>query len=113
MTTAFVLLATRSSDFDNLRPEIKIQTEDHTLDPTSSQNGLEDPEAFGSVPPCLPSQFLESKPTPGQPEIWYCLEIQVISTEDEKVIPPPPHTWQAPIVEDMVWKGKAGLTEPS
>ena len=38
------------------------------------------------------------------------MEIQVISTEDEKVTPPP-HAWQAPIVEDMIWEGKAGLTE--
>ena len=39
------------------------------------------------------------------------LEIQVTSTKDERVTPPPPHTWQAPIVEDMVQDGKSGLTE--
>ena len=48
--------------------------------------------------PCL----LPRKPTPDWPETWYCLEIQVTSTEDERVTPPPPHAWQVPIVEDMI-----------
>ena len=41
----------------------------------------------------------------------YCLEIQVISTEDGGTTPPPPHACQVPVVEDMVWDGKSGLTE--
>ena len=60
---------------------------------------------------CSPSQCLARKLTPDWYETWYCLEIQVISTEDEKVIPPQPYIWQAPMVEDMVWEGRAGLTE--
>ena len=104
-------MATRSSDLDDLKIEIKIQTEDHILTPTSPQNGPEDPEVFGSVPSHSPSQSLARKPTPDQPEIWYCLEIQVNSTEDDRAIPPPPHALQVPIVEDMVQEGKAGLTE--
>ena len=39
------------------------------------------------------------------------LEIQVTSTEDKRATPPPPHAWQAPIVEGMVLDGKADLTE--
>ena len=50
-------------------------------------------------------------PARDQPETQYCLEIQVVSTEDDKVIPPPPHAWQVPIVEDMVHEGRACLTE--
>ena len=84
-------MAARLSDLDDSKPKIKIKTEGHTLTPISGQNGPEDPEAFGSAPSHSPSQSLARKPTPGQPEIWYCLEIHVISTEDEKVIPPPPH----------------------
>ena len=104
-------MATRLSDLDDLKPEIKIQTEDHTLTPTSGQNGPEDPYAFGSTPSHSPSQSPARKPTPDWPETQYCLEIQVISTEDDKAIPPPSHAWQVPIVEDMVWEGKAGLTD--
>ena len=31
--------------------------------------------------------------------------------EDEKVIPPPSHAWQALILEDVVHEGRTGLTE--
>ena len=27
------------------------------------------------------------------------------------MVPPPPHAWQVPIVEDMVWEGRTGLME--
>ena len=111
MTTVFMSMAARLSGLDDLKAEIKIQTEGHTLTPTSDQNGLEDPEAFGSFPSHLPSRSLARNPTSDWPETQYYLEIQVMSTEDDKAIPPPTHTWQAPIVKDMVWEGKAGLTE--
>ena len=110
-TTVFVSMATRSSDLDDFEPEIKIQTEGHTLTLTDSQNGQENPEAFGSAPPCSPSLSLAWKLKPNWPEIWYCLEIHIISTDDDKVVPPPPHAWQVLIVEDMVWEGRTGLTE--
>ena len=45
------------------------------------------------------------------PKTWYCLEIWVTSTENGGVTPPPPHMWQVPKVENMVWDGKSSLTE--
>ena len=48
---------------------------------------------------------------PNCPETQYCLEIQVISTEDDKAIPPLSHAWQGPIMEDMAQEGRAGLME--
>ena len=43
---------------------------------------------------------------PDCPESQYCLEIQVISTEDGGTTPPPPpHAWQVPVVEDMLQDG--------
>ena len=100
MATVFVSMATRSSDLDEQKPETNIQKEGHTLTPPSGQNGPEDPEAFGSTPSQSPSQSPVRKPD--CPEAWYCLEIQVISTEDKRAVPPPLHAWQVPIVEDMV-----------
>ena len=111
MATVFMSMATRSSDIDDQKPRINIQTEGHTLTPPSGWNSPEDPEAFGSTPSHSPSQPLPRKPTPNWPETWYCLEIQVISTKDEGATPPPPYAWQAPVVENMVWDGKAGLME--
>ena len=108
MTTVLVSMATRLSDLDDSEPEIKIQTEGHSLTLT---NGQENPEAFGSVPSHSPSWSLARKPTPDQPETQYCLEIQVVSTKDNKVIPLPSHAWQVLIMEDMVHEGRTGLTE--
>ena len=111
MATAFMSMAGSSSDLDDQKLGVNIQTEGHTLTPPSSQTGLEDQEAFGSTPLDSPSQSLASKLTPDWPETWYCLHIQVTLTEDGRVTPPPPHAWQVPVVEDMVQDGKSGLTE--
>ena len=111
MATVVVSMATRSSDLDNQKPGIDIQTEGHIVTPTSSQNGPENPEAFSSAPLHSLSWSLARKPTPDQPGTQYCLEIQVTSTKDEGVTPPAPHAWLAPIMEDIVWIGKSSLTE--
>ena len=102
-------MATRSSDIDEQKPGTNIQKEGHTLTPPSGQNGPKIPEVFMSTLSWPPSQSPVRKPD--CPETWYYLEIQVISTKDGRAAPPCSHTWQAPIVEDMVWDGKAGLTE--
>ena len=104
-------MATRSSDLDDQKSIVNIQTEGHTFTPPSGQNGPEDPEAFGNAPSHSPSQSLARKPTPDWPKTWYCLEIQVILTKDGGTPPPPPHAWHVPVVEEMVWDGKSGLTE--
>ena len=90
------------------KPGTNIQKEGHTLTPPCGQNGPEDPEAFGT-----PSWSASQSPArkPNCHETGYCLEIQVISTEDERAAPSPSHTWQVPIVQNMVQDGKAGLTE--
>ena len=54
---------------------------------------------------------LVRKQMPDHPETQYCLEIQVTLTKDGEIAPPPSHAWQAPVVEDMLWHGKSGLTE--
>ena len=35
----------------------------------------------------------------------------MVSTKDERAVPPPSHAWKASIVEDMMGDGKAGLTK--
>ena len=102
-------MATRLSDLDDQKPGINIQKEGHTLTPPSGQNGPEDLEAFGSAPSQSPSQSLVREPDCH--ETWYCLEIQVISTKDNRTAPPLSHAWQVPFGQDMVWDSKADLTE--
>ena len=111
MATVFMSVATISSNLDDQKPGINIQTEGHTLTPPSGWNDPEYLEAFGSAPSCSPSWSPARKPTPDWPETQYCFKIQVTSTEDERATPSPPYTWQVPIVEDKVQDGKAGLTE--
>ena len=41
----------------------------------------------------------------------HCLEIRVTLTDELGGIPPPPHAWTAPSVEDMLQEARAGLTE--
>ena len=75
-------MATKSSDLDDQKTGVNIQTKGHTLTLPSSWNGPEDTEAFDSTPSHSPSLSLVRKPTPDCPKIQYCLEIQVISTRD-------------------------------
>ena len=104
-------MAARSSKLDDQKLGINIQTEGHTLTPSSGQNGPEDPEAFGSTPSHSPSQSPARKLTPDWSETHYCLEIQVTCTKDGGATPPPPHMWQVAIMEDMIQNSKSGLTE--
>ena len=41
----------------------------------------------------------------------HCLEIRVTLTDELGDVPPPPHAWMAPVVEDMLREARAGLTE--
>ena len=41
----------------------------------------------------------------------HCLEIQVTLTDELGDVPPPPHLWMPPVIEDMLWEARAGLTE--
>ena len=91
MATVSESMVTKLSNLDNQKSGVNIQTEGYTLTLPSSWNGPEETEMFGSTPSHLPSQSPVRKPTPDHPETWYCLEIQVMSTEDGGTTPPP-HT---------------------
>ena len=95
-------MATLSSDLDDQKSGATIQMEGHTLTPLNGQIGPEETEASSSAPSHSPSQSPVRKQTPDCPETQYCLEIQVTSTKDGGTTPPPPHAWQAPVVEDML-----------
>ena len=51
------------------------------------------------------------RPPLGSPNMKYCLEIWVTLTEELGAIPPPSHSWMAPLVEDMLQEARTGLTE--
>ena len=64
MAIVSMSMVTRSSDLDDQKPGVNIQTDGHTLQPPSGWNGPEDPEAIGSTPSHSPSLSLAGKPTP-------------------------------------------------
>ena len=41
----------------------------------------------------------------------YCLKIQVTLTKELEAMPPPSHSWMAPLVEDMLQEARTRLTE--
>ena len=41
----------------------------------------------------------------------YYLSIQVVLTDELGDVPPPLHSWTTPVIEDMLWESRAGLTE--
>ena len=54
---------------------------------------------------------LVQRPPTGCLNMNYCLEIRVTLTDELGDTPPPSHAWTAPVVEDMLQKVRAGLTE--
>ena len=111
MIDSSALMAAKSSDLDDQKSGTTIQMEGHTLTPPNGWIGPEEMKESGSSPSHLPSQSLMRRQTPDCPETRYCLEIQITSTKDGGTNPPPSHAWQVPVVEDMLWDGKSGLTE--
>ena len=64
-----------------------------------------------SSPSCLPSWSLARRPPSSHPNTKHCLEIHVTLTEELGAVPPPSHSWMAPLVEDMLCDARTGLTK--
>ena len=79
--------------------------------PLRGQKDPEEMRVLGSAPSHSPSWSLARKLLPSHPNTKYCLGIHVTLTEETGAAPPPPHTWTAPMVEDMLCHGRTGLTE--
>ena len=51
------------------------------------------------------------RPPSSHPNTKYCLEICVTLMEEVGVVPPPSHSWTAPLVEDMLCNARTGLSK--
>ena len=51
------------------------------------------------------------RPPTGCLSMNYCLSIKATLTDELGDVPPPPHAWMAPVVEDMLRDIRARLTE--
>ena len=85
--------------------------EGHADMPSQSAKDLREPEALDSSPSLLailsPAQRLPSS----HPNMKYCLEICVTLTEELGEVPPPSHSWMAPLMEDMLHDDRTGIAK--
>ena len=68
-------------------------------------------EASGSSPSCSLSWSLARRPPSSCSNMKHCLEIHVTLTEELWAVPPPSHSWMAPLVEYMLHDIRTGLTK--
>ena len=104
-------MVTWSGNQDGQGPGVMVPKDNKTLTIISSKDNTRDTVASGSDPSCSPKWFPTNWLMSNHLKVCYCLEVQVVLTEEGKSIPPPPHTWQTPVVEDILHEGKSSLTE--
>ena len=108
--TNFVSMTAKLSDLVNETSGTNLQMEGHMHVLAQSAKDLQELEASDSPPSCLPSWSLAQRLLSGHPNMKYCLEISMTSTEELGAIPPPSHSWMAPLVEDMLYDARTRLT---
>ena len=107
--TNFMSMAAKSSDLGNRMSGANSQTEGPMDMPSQNAKDLWELEALGSSPSHLPSwsrRLLSS-----HANTKHFLEIHVALTEEVGAVPPPSHSWMAPLVEDMLHDIRTGLTK--
>ena len=93
-------MAAKSSDLVDKMPGANFQVDGHVEVPTQGAKDLWEQEEEDSSPSCLPSSSPAQRLLSSCPNMKYCLEIRVMLTEELGAIPPPSHSWTAPLVED-------------
>ena len=104
-------MAAKLSDLGNRMSGANPQMKGHMDMPSQSAKDLQESEASGSSPSCSPSWSLARRPMSSNPNTKHCLEIHVTLTEELWAVPPPSHSWTAPLVEDMLCDVRTGLTK--
>ena len=72
---------------------------------------LQEPEASDSSSSHSPSWSPAQRPLSSHADMKHCLEIHVTLTEELGAVPPPSHSWMAPLMEDMLHDARTGLTK--
>ena len=106
-----VSMATKFSNSEDQTLGANLPTKGQIHKPSRGQKDPEELGASGSDPSHLPSWSLARKPLPSHPNTRHCLGIHVTLIKETGATPPPPHTWMAPLVEDVLCYGRPGLTE--
>ena len=104
-------MAAKLSDLAEETSGASLQADGQTEEPSQGMKDLWESEEDDSSPSHSPLWSPAWRPLSSYPNTKYCLEIQVTLTEELGAIPPPSHSWMAPLVEDMLQKARTGLTE--
>ena len=109
--TTFMSMAAKSSNLVDKKSGAILQMEGHANMPSQSVKDPRESEALGSSPSHLLSWSQARRPPSSYPNTKHCLEICVTLTEELGAVPPPSHSWMAPLVEDMLCDVRTGLTK--
>ena len=104
-------MAVKSSDLVDETSGANLQMEGHMNVLTQSAKDLWEPEALANSPSHSPSWSLAQRLLSSCPNMKYCLEMHVTLMEELGAVPPPSHSWMAPLVEDMLCNARTGLTK--
>ena len=104
-------MAAKSSDLGNRMSEVNSQMEGPADVQPQSAKDLQELDALGSSPSHLPSWSPARRLPSSCSNMKHCLEIHVTLREELGAVPPPSHSWTAPLVEDMLHDVRTGLTE--
>ena len=104
-------MAAKSSDLVDKMSEANLQVDGQVEKPAQGAMDLWEMEEGDSSPLCLLTWFPVQRLLLGHLNMKHCLEIQVTLTDELGDVPPPSHSWMAPLVEDMQQEARAGLTE--
>ena len=109
--TSFMSMAAKLSNIADEMSGANLQMEGHEYMPVQSAKDLWEPEVLDSPSSCSPSWSPTWRLPSSCPNMKYCLDICVTWIEELGVIPPPSHSWMAPLVEDMLCNARIRLTE--
>ena len=104
-------MAAKLSDLVDEMSGTNLQTKGYVDMPPQNVKDLWEPEASDSSPSCLPSWSPARRLPSSHPNTKHCLEIWVTLTEESGAVPPPSHSWTAPLMEDILHDAKTSLTE--
>ena len=104
-------MAAKLSELVDKTSGANLQTKSHTDMPSQFTKNLQKSEALGSSPSYSPSWSLARKLLSSHPNTKHCLEICVTLTEELGAVPPPSHSWMAPLMEDMLHDVRTRLTK--
>ena len=111
MATDFMSMAAKTSNRGNDMTEANLQADGLVEGPAQGTVDWWETEGEDSSPHNLPTWSPVQRLLTGHLNMNYCLEIQVTLTDELGDVPPPLHAFMAPVVEDMLWEARVGLTE--